>query len=57
MPRNANVALELFRYGRANYVEVLMTRQNALRTAIEAIDARRRQYQAAITLYRALGGG
>lgn len=52
-----DVALELFRYGRANYVEVLMTRQNALRTAIEVIDARRRQYQAAITLYRALGGG
>jgi multidrug efflux system outer membrane protein len=51
------VALELFRYGRANYIEVLMARQSALRTAIEAIDARRRQYQAAITLYRALGGG
>jgi NodT family efflux transporter outer membrane factor (OMF) lipoprotein len=51
------VALELFRYGRANYVEVLMVRQNALRTAIEVIDARRRQYQAAIALYRALGGG
>ncbi len=51
------VASELFRTGRADYLEVLLTRQNALRTNIELIETRKNQYLAAIGLYKALGGG
>ena len=55
--RSVSVSDELFRYGRANYVEVLLARQNALRVNIELIETRRNQFAAAIRLYRLLGGG
>jgi NodT family efflux transporter outer membrane factor (OMF) lipoprotein len=51
------VSAELFRTGRASYLEVLLSRQNALRSNIELINTRKNQYLAAINLYRALGGG
>ncbi len=50
------VSSELFRTGRATYLEVLLARQNALRTNIELIQTRRNQYAASIGVYRALGG-
>ena len=55
--KSVSVSDELFRYGRANYVEVLLARQNALRVNIELIETRRNQFVAAIRLYRLLGGG
>ena len=55
--RSVSVSDELFRYGRANYVEVLLARQNALRVNIELIETRRSQFASAIRLYRMLGGG
>jgi NodT family efflux transporter outer membrane factor (OMF) lipoprotein len=51
------VSNDLFRTGRANYLEVLLARQNALRSNIELINTRKNQYLAAINLFRALGGG
>ena len=54
---SVGVSSELFRTGRATYLEVLITRQNALRSNIELIDTRMKQYISAIQLYRALGGG
>lgn len=51
------VSADLFRTGRANYLEMLLARQNALRSNIELINTRKNQYLAAINLYRALGGG
>lgn len=51
------VSAELFRTGRADYLEVLLTRQNALRTNMELIATRKQQFVAAINLYKALGGG
>lgn len=48
---------ELFRSGRANYLEVLTTQQNALDTRLELVDLQLRQWSAAVGLYRALGGG
>ena len=55
--RSVTVSDELFRYGRANYVEVLLARQNALRVNIELIERRRDQFLSSIRLYRMLGGG
>lgn len=55
--QSIQTAAELFRTGRADYLEVLITRQNALRTNMELITTRKNQYLAAINLYKALGGG
>ncbi len=48
---------ELFSTGRANYLEVLFTQQNALEAQLELIESRKRQAISGISLYKALGGG
>lgn len=48
---------ELLAYGMANYLEVLTSKDNALNSELSLIDNRFRQFNAIITLYRALGGG
>ena len=48
---------ELFKTGRANYLEVLLTQQNTLQSKLELVDAKKRQYKAVINIYKALGGG
>jgi outer membrane protein, multidrug efflux system len=48
---------ELFRTGRANYLEVIVTQQNALQARLELIDVRKQQFNATVNLYKALGGG
>lgn len=52
-----NVSADLFRTGRASYLEVLIARQNALRANMELIEARKEQMLSVVGLYRALGGG
>lgn len=48
---------ELLEYGMVNYLEVLTAKDSALNSQLNLIDNRYRQYEAIITLYRALGGG
>lgn len=48
---------ELFRTGRATYLEVLIAQQNALQAQLEQADLKKQRMQAAVHLYRALGGG
>src|SRR5690554_155217 len=48
---------ELLAYGMANYLEVLTAQDNALNSELNLIDNRFKQFNAIITLYRALGGG
>lgn len=52
-----DISDDLFRSGRANYLDVLTAQQNALDTRIELVGLRLRQWSAAVGLYRALGGG
>ena len=47
----------LFRTGRANYVEVLMTQKGALQSKIELVNIKQRQFNALVNIYKALGGG
>jgi NodT family efflux transporter outer membrane factor (OMF) lipoprotein len=47
----------LFRSARADYLEVLTTRREALEAEMELVDMRQQQLMARIDLYRALGGG
>lgn len=50
-------ATELYKYGKATYLEVVTAQRNALQSQVELIDIRRQQYKTIIELYRALGGG
>jgi outer membrane protein TolC len=50
-------ATDLFKTGRANYLDILLSRQNALRANMELIDIKKQQFISTVNLYRALGGG
>ncbi|MFN8810010.1 MAG: TolC family protein, partial [Cyclobacteriaceae bacterium] len=57
LTRAIATANELYRTGRANYLEVLLTQQNALDARVDLVEARKKQHQSLIQVYRALGGG
>lgn len=50
-------ANNLFRSGRADYMELLMTQRDALAAQLELIEVQERQLHAFVDLYRSLGGG
>ncbi len=50
-------ASELYLTGRATYLEIVITRKNALQSRLELIEIKKRQYNSVINVYRALGGG
>lgn len=47
----------LYRSAHADYMEVLLTRRDALEAELELIETRLAQLQAYVAIYRALGGG
>jgi len=47
----------LFQSARADYMEVLLTRRDALDAEMELIETRKRQLGAMVDMYQALGGG
>jgi len=49
-------ALQLFKTGRATYLELLYTQKNLLKAELEFIDIQKKLYQTYISLFRALGG-
>ncbi len=55
--QSINNSSELFRSGRATYLEVITAQKNALVSQIELINLKKRQYGAVIGLYKSLGGG
>lgn len=57
LTKSIETASALFKTGRANYLEVLMTQKNALVSQLELVTTRKRQYQSVITIYKSLGGG
>lgn len=56
---NSSIAIsnDLFRSSKVDYFEVLMTQRDALASKLELIEAKKRQFNAVINVYRALGGG
>lgn len=55
--RSIEVSGLLFRSARADYMEVLLTRRDALDAEMELIETRQRQIRAMVEVYQALGGG
>ncbi|HET9487287.1 MAG TPA: TolC family protein, partial [Chryseosolibacter sp.] len=47
----------LFKSARADYMEVLMTQRDALESEFELIETKKRQMNAMVNIYQALGGG
>lgn len=52
-----DASTSLFNSGRAEYLDVLTTRQELLEAQLELIELKRDQMIASVTLYQALGGG
>ncbi len=48
---------DLFRTGRANYLEVLAAQQYALDARLELVELKKRLMQSTVEMYRSLGGG
>lgn len=52
-----DISTGLFASARADYVEVLLTRREALESQMELIETKKQQLNAVVNLYQALGGG
>jgi outer membrane protein, multidrug efflux system len=52
-----NISTTLFMSARADYLEVLTTRREALESQLELVETKKRQMLAVVNMYRALGGG
>ena len=57
LTESIDISNSLFNSARADYLEVLTTRRDALEAQIELIEIRRLQLSASVEVYRALGGG
>lgn len=57
LKQSITTSSELFKAGRANYLEIIVAQKNALQSQLELINYYQRQNSSKIDLYRALGGG
>lgn len=51
------IANDLFKFARADYLEVLMTQRDALEAKLELVETKKQQLNAVVNIYRNLGGG
>lgn len=52
-----DISGDLFKSGRATYFEVLMTQRTSLQSRLELVITKKRQFNATVNIYKALGGG
>ncbi|MEO7312979.1 MAG: efflux transporter outer membrane subunit [Chitinophagaceae bacterium] len=57
LTRSIDIANDLFKFARADYFEVLMTQRDALEAKLDLVETRKQQLNAAVSVYRDLGGG
>ena len=55
--QSIDAANELFKYARADYLEVLMTQRDALEAELELVEIQKARVQAYVGMYKDLGGG
>jgi NodT family efflux transporter outer membrane factor (OMF) lipoprotein len=51
------ISKDLFKYARADYMEVLLTQRDALESKFELVEKKVNQLKASVAIYRSLGGG
>lgn len=57
LSESVKIANSLFKYAKADYVEVLLTQEEVLDAKMELVEAKLQQLQAKVDIYRSLGGG
>jgi outer membrane protein TolC len=57
LTRSSEISGILFQSARADYMEVLLTRRDSLEGEMSLIETKKRQFQAMVNVYQALGGG
>lgn len=55
--KSIDISNDLFKSARVDYFEVLMTQRDALEAKLELIDTKKEQLNAAVYIYKDLGGG
>lgn len=57
LTESINISTRLFRFARADYMEVLLTQRDALESRFELVETKKQQLAAMVNMYQALGGG
>ncbi|MEY3922349.1 MAG: hypothetical protein RL634_2110 [Bacteroidota bacterium] len=57
LTQSIDISNDLFRFARADYIEVLLTQREALDSKIDLIEIKLKQMVGKVNVYRALGGG
>ena len=57
LTQSIDISNDLYRFARADYIEVLLTQREALDSKIDLIEIKLKQMVAKVNVYRALGGG
>lgn len=57
LTKSIDISNDLFKYARADYMEVLLTQRDALESKFELVEKKVNQLKASVAVYRALGGG
>jgi NodT family efflux transporter outer membrane factor (OMF) lipoprotein len=57
LDRSIDIANDLFKSARVDYLEVLFTQRDALETKLELIETKKDQLNAVVNIYKNLGGG
>ncbi len=55
--RSVSISINLFKSGRADYVEILLTQRDAMEAQMELIEIRKQRMNAVVRMYQLLGGG
>ncbi len=57
LTESITISNKLFRSARADYMEVLLSQRDALESRFELVETKRKQMNAVVNIYQALGGG
>ena len=57
LAESVDISNVLFQSARADYMEVLLTRRDSLEAQMDLVETKKRQLQAMVNVYQALGGG
>lgn len=57
LSQSIDISVNLFKSARADYMEVLLTQRDALEARFDLIETKKKQMNAMVNIYQALGGG